>query len=86
MISGLHSYQCYSNGLLHACSFGISPRKGITRSEGMTVFTALDVFAILLNHKVVPVFKVSRDLHGFRSFTESCEHFLRRDENCIPWV
>lgn len=62
MIPVFHSHRCYRNGYLHTCSFGISPKNGITRSEGINIFIALDTFVILLYNKIVPVFKVSSKL------------------------
>lgn len=56
------SYECDSNGYLHTCSFGISPRNGITRLKGMNIFIALDIFVLLPYNKVVPVFRVSSNL------------------------
>lgn len=60
--------QYYSNGYLHARSFGVFPRNGISRSKDMNIFITLDTFAILFTIKLCQFTKLAVNYEGM-SFT-----------------
>lgn len=63
-----YDFRYYRNGYLHACSFGIFPRNGISKSKN--IFMTLDIFTILLYNKV---YKVSSKFWGFTKLAVNYE-------------